>query len=148
MKLTIHEDPSAGETEITIRCPFLDSRLKHLVQQIRQYDFCLTAYQDSRQFQLPLESIYYLESTDGTTFVYQEKEVYACRETLAALEPQLSRSGFARISKSCILNLSFLEYVEPLFNHRMKATLKNGEAFIISRNYIAPLRDLLKGDSI
>ena len=126
MKLTIHEDPSAGETEITIRCPFLDSR----------------------QFQLPLESIYYLESTDGTTFVYQEKEVYACRETLAALEPQLSRSGFARISKSCILNISFLEYVEPLFNHRMKATLKNGEALIISRNYIAPLRDLLKGDSV
>ena len=37
----------------------------------------------------------YLESTDGTTFLYQEKEVYACRETLAALEPQLARSGFA-----------------------------------------------------
>ena len=126
MKLTIHEDPSAGETEITIHCPFLDSR----------------------QFQLPLETIYYLESTDGTTFLYQGKEVYACRETLAALEPQLARSGFARISKSCILNISFLEYVEPLFNHRMKATLKNGEALIISRSYIAPLRELLKGDSV
>lgn len=143
MKLTIHEDPSAGETEITIHCPFLDSRLKRLVHQIRQYDSCLTGYQDSRQFQLPLETIYYLESTDGTTFLYQEKEVYACRETLAALEPQL-----ARISKSCILNISFLEYVEPLFNHRMKATLKNGEALIISRSYIAPLRELLKGDSV
>lgn len=148
MKLTIHEDPSADETEITIRCPFLDSRLKRLVHQIRPYDSCLTGYQDSRQFQLPLESIYYLESTDGTTFLYQEKEVYACRETLAALEPQLARSGFARISKSCILNISFLEYVEPLFNHRMKATLKNGEALIISRSYIAPLRELLKGDSV
>lgn len=148
MKLTIHEDPSASETEITIHCPCLDSRLQKLVRQIRQYSFCLTGYQDSRQFQLPLESIYYLESTDGTTFLYQEKEVYACRETLAALEPQLSRSGFVRISKSCILNIAFLEYVEPLFNHRLKATLKNGESLVISRNYIASLRDQLKGDFV
>lgn len=148
MKLTIHEDASVGETEIVIRCSCLDRRLQKLVSQIRQYSSCLTGYQENRQFQLPLETICYLESIDGTTFLYQEKEVYACRETLAALEPSLARSGFVRISKNCILNIAFLEYVEPLFNHRLKAILKNGEALIISRSYIPSLQDQLKGDLV
>lgn len=148
MKLTIQEDGSVRETEITIRCACLDQRLQKLVGQIRQYGFCLTGYQESRQFQLPLETICYLESIDGKTFLYQEKELYTCHETLAALEPQLTRSGFARISKSCILNIAFLDYVEPLFNHRLKAMLKNGESLIINRNYIEPLRRQLKGDSV
>ena len=147
MKLNIQEDQSMGETEITIRCPYLNDRLKRLVEQIRQYGSCLTGYQENRQFQIPLESIYYLESTDGKTFLYQKKEVYICRESLTALEPQLARSGFVRISKNCILNLAFLEYVEPLFNHRLKAILKNGEALIISRNYIASLKEQLKGSA-
>lgn len=148
MKLNIQEDLSLGETEITIRCPYMDNRLKRLVEQIRQYSSCLTGYQETKQFQLPLESIYYLESVDGKTFLYQKKEVYTCRENLAALESQLARSGFVRISKNCILNLAFLEYVEPLFNHRLKAILKNGEALIVSRNYIASLREQLKGSAL
>lgn len=107
MKLNIQEDLSLDETEITIRCPYLNDRLKRLVEQIRQYGSCLTGYQENRQFQIPLESIYYLESTDGKTFLYQKKEVYICRESLVALELQLARSGFIRISKNCILNLAF-----------------------------------------
>lgn len=103
MKLNIQEDLSLDETEITIRCPYLNDRLKRLVGQIRQYGSCLTGYQEKRQFQIPLESIYYLESTDGKTFLYQKKEVYICRENLAALELQLTRSGFVRISKKLYL---------------------------------------------
>lgn len=148
MKLTIHEDPSVHETEITIRCARLDQPLQKLVGQIRQFGSSLTGYQENRQFQLPLESICYFESIDGKTFLYQEKEVYLCRETLSALEPQLVRSGFARISKSCILNIAFLEYVEPLFNHRLKAMLKNGECLVISRSYIDSLRKQLKGEPL
>lgn len=78
MKLTIQEDLSVRETEVLIRCTRLDQRLQKMVGQIRQYGTCLTGYQESRQFQLPLESVCYLESADGRTFLYQEKEVYTC----------------------------------------------------------------------
>ena len=74
MKLNIQEDQSLGETEITIRCPYLNNRLKRLVEQIRQYGSCLTGYQENRQFQIPLESIYYLESTDGKPFFTRRKK--------------------------------------------------------------------------
>ena len=52
----------------------------------------LVGYQEQREFHLPLESIYYADSADSKTFLYQEQAVYQCRETLAALEGKLCQT--------------------------------------------------------
>lgn len=148
MKLTIHQELNIPETEIIINCAHVDMRLQHLVNLIRQYSFSLTGYQDDREFQLPLEQIYYMDSVDGKTFFYLEKEVYSSHETLASLEEMLSHTSFVRISRSCLVNTSFLQSVRPLFNHRLEATLSNGENLIITRNYIDTLKNKLKGANV
>lgn len=148
MKLTIHQDLNIPETEIIIKCAYMDARLKRLADLIRQHSFSLTGYQDEKEFQLPLEQICYIDSVDGKTFLYLEKEVYYCRETLTSLETKLSHTSFIRISKSCIVNTAFLQSVRPLFNHRLEASLKNGETLIITRNYIESLKNKLKGENI
>lgn len=145
MKLIIHQDLNVPEPEIVIRCAHMDSRLQHLVDLIRQHSFSLTGYQEENEFQIPLEQIYYIDSVDGKTFLYQEKAVYSCHETLAALEEKLSHTTFTRISKSCIVNTSYLQSVRPLFNHRLEAALTNGETLIITRSYIESLKNKLKG---
>lgn len=148
MKLLIHQDLQIPETEIVISCAHMDQRLQHLVDMIRQYSFSLTGYQEDHEFQLPLEQIYFIDSTDGKTFLYLEKEVYSCRETLSSLEDRLTRTSFARISKNCIINTSFLKSVRPLYNHRLEATLINGESLIITRNYVESLKTKLKGANV
>ncbi len=77
MKLTIQQDPTIPETEVILRCPVLDPRLESLVAHIRQYSFVLVGYQEQREFRLPLESIYYVDSTDSKTFLYQKQAVYS-----------------------------------------------------------------------
>ena len=148
MKLTIQQDPAVPETEVILRCPALDARLESLIAHIRQYSFVLIGYQEQWEFHLPLESIYYVDSADGKTFLYQEQAVYQCRETLATLEERLRQTTFVRISKNCIINTAVLHHVEPHFNHRLKAVLKNGEQLIITRNYIDTLRRKLKGGTV
>lgn len=148
MKLTIQQDPTVSETEVILRCHALDARLESLISHIRQYSFVLVGYQEQREFHLPLESIYYVDSADGKTFLYQNQEVYQCRETLATLEEKLRQTTFVRISKNCIINTAVLHHVEPHFNHRLKAVLKNGEQLIITRNYIDTLRRKLKGGAV
>ena len=91
MKLIIHQDRKITETEITIRCARMDTRLEQLAGHIRQFGFSLTGYQEDKEFQLPLEKIFFMDSADGRTYLYLEKEVYYCRETLASLEARLSR---------------------------------------------------------
>lgn len=148
MKVTIQHDPSLPETELILRCPVLDARLESLISHIRQYSFALVGYQEQREFHLPLESIYYVDSTDGKTFLYQKDQVYQCRETLAALEGKLCQTTFVRISKNCIVNTACLQHVEPHFNHRLKAVLNNGEQLIITRSYIDVLRRKLRGGTL
>lgn len=148
MKLIINQDLQIPETEITIRCACMDSRLEHLINQIRQYAFSLTGYQEDKEYQLPLDQIFFIDSVDGKTFLYLEKEVYTCQETLSSLEERLSCTSFTRISKSCLVNTNFLKSVRPLYNHRLEAILQNGEKLIITRNYIEPLKEKLKGASL
>ena len=76
MKLIIHQDRQITETEITIRCARMDTRLEQLAGHIRQFGFSLTGYQEDKEFQLPLEKIFFMDSADGRTYLYLEKEQF------------------------------------------------------------------------
>ncbi len=144
MKLSIQQDEHFTETEIIINCAYVDKRLQKLTDYIRQYSFSLECESNGNQYQLPIEEIYYIESVDSKTFLYGHEQTYSSRQTLTALEEQLKNMTFVRISKSCLLNVSYLKCVAPYANHRLKAELKNGEQLIISRNYVEALKNKLR----
>ena len=81
-----------------------------------------------------------MDSADGRTYLYLEKEVYYCRETLASLEARLPALPLPGSAKAVWSTPSFLQSVRPLYNHRLEATLQNGEKLVITRNYIEPLK--------
>lgn len=144
MKLSIHQDKQFTETEVIINCAYVDKRLQKLTDYIRQYSFSLECESDGNQYQLPIEDIYYIESVDSKTFLYDHERTYSSRQTLTTLEEQLKNMTFVRISKSCLLNVSYLKCVVPYANHRLKAELKNGEQLIISRSYVETLKNKLR----
>lgn len=55
---------------------------------------------------------------------------------LFELEETLTNSSFVRISKSCILNIDFIEKVKPMLNGKYEVLLINGEKLIINRHYV------------
>lgn len=144
MKLSIHQDERIQETEIIINCAYMDERLQKLTDYIRQYSFSLECEAEGKQYQLPIEEIYYIESVDSKTFLYDHERTYSSRQTLTVLEEKLKNMTFVRISKSCLLNVSYLKCVTPYANHRLKAELRSGEQLIISRNYVEALKNKLK----
>lgn len=145
LKLTINQNMELLEDEIIINCSYMDERMKKLVEYIRHYTFSMEGESDGKIYRIPVEDIFYLETVDGKTFFYDKEHAYFCRQTLAALEEKLSHTPFVRISKNCLLNVTYLKCVEPYVNHRMKAELKNGEQLVISRNYMEDLKQKLKG---
>ena len=144
MKLVINQGLDCDESEVIINCRYMDERLKRLAQYIEQFTFCLEGYRGDELLRVPIEKICYIESVDGRTLLYQEKEVFQSRESLIALEKLLSGTPFVRISKSCLVNISYLHCVRALMNHRMEATLQNGEKLLISRTYINDLKEKMK----
>ena len=143
MKLTIEESLDNSEVEITIKCGVMDNRLRRLIETIREYSFSIQCKKNNEIYTIPLEDVYYIESVDKKTFIYCKSEVYETTNTLINLEEKLTNTSFIRISKSCILNISYLQNVTPLWNHRFEATLKNDEKLIITRHYIEELKNKL-----
>ncbi len=136
MKLIIHQETDCDETEIVIRCSYISPDLQKIIDEIQLCTFSINAYKDGSIKRLNRESICYIESVDEKTFIYCENDVYDCRMKLYELEEKLVKSTFVRISKSCILNIDFIESVRPLLNGKYEALLLNGERLIINRHYV------------
>lgn len=144
MKLTVNQNDNQGETEIIVNCTYMDKSLKKIIDYITQFTFTLEGEMEGKIFQLPIDKIFYIESVDGKTYLYDKTDSYFCRQSLQAMENNLTNTPFARISKNCLLNTAYLRCVEPYPNHRLKAELSNGEQLIVSRIYIETLRRKIK----
>lgn len=147
MKMTINQNKAIGETEIIINCTEMDSRIRNLVDYIRQYSISLEGEIDGEVYYVPLESVIYIDSVDKRTFFYDRHRIFRSRNTLAALSEKLVNCHFARISKNCIVNLAWIQCVRPYDNHRLELTMENGEHLIAGRTYQKQLLQSLKGFS-
>ena len=144
MKLTIHQDKNQTESEIIIHCSYVNQTLQKVIDYVTQLTFSVEGETNNKVYQLPLDQIYYIESVDGKTYLYDKNNSYLCKQTLQALESNFANTPFVRVSKTCLLNTAYLRCVEAYPNHRLKAELTNSEQIIISRNYIDALRKKIK----
>jgi DNA-binding LytR/AlgR family response regulator len=140
IKLIIEESPEYSEAEIVLRCERVEGSLRNIVDYIRVRSDSIAVKADGISRLLPLSNVFYFESVDKKTFVCSASSVYECAQTLTELEKRLTNSTFVRVSKSCIVNTVLIKNVRPLDNHRLKVFLRNGEAQIINRHYVAALK--------
>ncbi len=143
LRLTVNTQSDIDETQIIINCNHMDDKLSMLIGLIKQFAYVFRAKSETGACLVPAEDVYYIESVDSKTFLYCEKDVYCVSDTLQEIENELADSAFVRISKSCIVNLSYLDTVRPFWNHRLEARLKNSERLIVTRSYIDSLRKKL-----
>ncbi len=101
----------------------------------------ITVVKNGAVSRLLLTEIYYFESVDERTFVYAKSKVYECDEKLYEIEAKMGTHGFARISKSTIVNIRKIREIKPQLNGRFEALLDNGERQIVNRHYVSGLKD-------
>ena len=140
MKLTILQDDAIAEDEIIIRTATRHPRLERLIDLIKQYSITLKAYHNNREYYLPIETIYYIDSVDGITYLITEKDSLLCRMSLREIEDSVQHTSFCRISKHMIVNTAHLKAVESYANHRLLLVLKNDDKVLVNRNYVEHLK--------
>jgi two-component system LytT family response regulator len=72
------------------------------------------------------EEIDHVEAAGNYVVLHAGKERHIVRETTAAMEARLAPSGFMRLSRSVIVNLSRIREVQPLGPGQYSVLLKNG----------------------
>lgn len=143
MKITIMDRADGEEDEIIVRCRKLDERIAGLLMAVKAGQEKITAAKDGTIVQILPDQIYYCEAVDNRVFLCLEKEVYETKFKLYELEKRFEGLDFLRVSKSFLLNLSWVEAFRPALSGRFEAYMKNGEKIMISRQYVPALKKKL-----
>lgn len=88
------------------------------------------------------DEIYMVRIETGETVIYGKEQKYYSRKRLYELQQQLGRQ-FMQISKSTLVNLSYMESIEPGFSGTLLLKLKNGCKDYVSRKYLSMFKKYL-----
>jgi len=88
----------------------------------------------ARVYIIPVEDILYFEAQDDYVAIYTQDKTYLKKETLSHLEKLLDDRVYIRIHRSYILNINYLNKIEPYSKDSRIAILKNGKTLPVSRS--------------
>ena len=140
MRIIIQDPPDGAEESIVISVRAMTPKIARAIDMLKSPDD-LTVYLDDEATLLPIWDVFYVESMEQKTFVYGEKAVYRSRLRLYELEEILGSADFLRASKQIIVNVRKIRSVQPAGGGRFAAKLVNGEMVIISRQFVAALKE-------
>ncbi|NMM47141.1 LytR/AlgR family response regulator transcription factor [Marinigracilibium pacificum] len=90
-----------------------------------------------------LSDIRLFESDGNYIKVYFENNKPMIHKSLNALDEKLDEKAFFRASRKHIINLNWIEGIEPWFNGGLLVKLKGGEKIEVSRRQAAKFKDMM-----
>ena len=88
------------------------------------------------------KDIYMVRVEDGDTIIYGAKQRYRSRKRLYEVAQQLGKQ-FMQISKTTLINLSYMDSIEQGFSGTLLLKLKNGNKDYVSRKYLPEFKRYL-----
>ncbi|MCI6733023.1 MAG: LytTR family transcriptional regulator DNA-binding domain-containing protein [Lachnospiraceae bacterium] len=142
MQVKVKTVDRASEERAEIHAVSITKEIRDAINLLEHNQQSIPVTDSEATMLCPLSQIYYFDSVDNHTFVYTKDNCYKTKYRLYELEAMLS-CDFFRCSKSMIINIRKIASVKAEINARMRAVLLNGEAVIISRNYVKDLKEKL-----
>lgn len=102
----------------------------------------ITANDDEKIIIIQPTEIYMIRIENSETIIYCENHEYRSKKRLYELLSLLGKD-FIQISKSAVINLKQIDFVEPSFSGMMKLFLKNKQSEYISRKYLSEFKKCL-----
>ncbi len=136
--------------------PIKEERLAKAVEKVLQTNLpersAQSVLDESRQvfvkdgercWMVRLSDIRLFEVYGNYTRIFFGKNKPLILKSLNSMEARLDSSQYFRINRQQIVNLKWVENVEPWFNGKLKLKLRDGEAVEVSRRQASKLRTLL-----
>ena len=143
MKVSVDVSAEYKEPFAVIHTDRVTQEIQQMIDILGAGDSPITALFNEEELVIlkPME-IYMVRVESTETIIYGEKKKYRSRKRLYELASQLGK-GFMQISKSTLVNLSYLDSIEPGFSGTMLLKLKNGNKDYVSRTYLPAFKKYL-----
>lgn len=142
MNVKLEISPEYQTPYAVIRSHSVTEEVKRAMDFLGSPDSAIVAQKGESLQVLNPQDIFMVRIEDGESVIYTEKEKLFSRKRLYELQNQLG-SGFMQISKSCVINLRYLDSVESSFGCSLFLKLKNGSTDYVSRKYLPDFKKYL-----
>lgn len=104
----------------------------------------ISLYQNNRLIPVDIEDIIYITIENKNTIIFSNKGNFGTNYTLNELMDKLDKTMFFRSHKSYIVNLNYIESIDPWFNYTYNIHLSNSKEIIpVSRSYVKEFREVM-----
>ncbi len=143
MKVSVDISPEHTEPYAVIYTSQMTDEIQRLLEVFGNSESPITALLNEEDLIiLQPKDIYMVRVENGDTIIYGEKQAYRSRKRLYELAQQLGKQ-FMQISKSTLINLSYMDSIEPGFSGTLLLKLRNGCKDYVSRTYLPELKKYL-----
>ena len=142
MKVSVNISPDHSEPFAVIYTDQMTDEIQRIIDYFNAGEVPITAQQNEKLIILQPEEIYMIRVENGETIIYDQAQKYRSRRRLYELGDQLGRK-FMQISKSTLVNLSYMDSIEPGFSGTLLLKLKNGCKEYVSRKYLPEFKKYL-----
>lgn len=143
MKVSIDISAEYKEPFAVIHTDKVTAEIQRAVDMLGTNETPVTAFRNEEDIVvLKPDEIYMVRVEDGDTIIYGAKSRYRSRRRLYELSEQLG-SKFMQISKTTLVNLSYMDSIEPGFSGTLLLKLRNGSKDYVSRKYLPEFKKYL-----
>ena len=143
MKVSVDISPEHKEAYAVIYTDKMTDEIQRVLDSISTSEKPITALRNEEDIViLKPEEIYMVRIENGDTLIYGRSSKYRSRKRLYELFGQLG-NHFMQISKSTLINLAYIDSVEPGFGGALLLKLKNGLKDYVSRKYLPEFKKYL-----
>lgn len=135
MKLIKTKEENLEENYLELHYNKIDDETNTVLDRLRDTLRYIEGMCDEKKVTIALTDIFYIETVDRKTYAYTKDACVEIKETLRDILEEYSGIGFARISKSTIVNIYKIKKLQGDLNMRVIIFLKNDEKLIMNRSY-------------
>lgn len=146
MKFDIDINPSYEDISVVIKSPDMNAEVTGIMTKLQTdtvQQETISGRIDQKIFVLDPKDILLFYSENGKVMADTMEASYEIKQKLYAVEESLKQSTFIRISKSAIVNVKRIKNIEMFFNGSLVVKFHNGHEEIISRRYVAKVKEFI-----
>ena len=143
MKVSIDISAEYKEPFAVIHTDKVTDEISRMIDLFSNSESPVTAFQNEEDIVvLQPKEIYMVRVEDGDTVIYGARRRYRSRKRLYELAEQLGKQ-FMQISKTTLINLSYMDSIEAGYSGTLLLKLKNGNKDYVSRKYLPEFKKYL-----
>lgn len=144
MKIILN-DTESEEIEIIVNGKLKNQKVLKIVEALRSVDFQdkIILKKDDKTIIKEINEIEYFESDKNNVYAISNKVRYNVKFKLYEVET-FSSNEFVRISKSCVVNITFIDHIEKEFSGNYLIITKNKDKLIMSRSYFNTFKKVIE----